>query len=128
MPLAQVRRSTNFSARRSFAVGAIEHIEESVAIRLDQQFAVLPAIAAIHDHRRLSGIPVIEIVRSELVMPFQFSCGGIKGEQGIGVKIVAFALVPVQRRIRIAGAPKHGVRCGIEGAGHPGGASAAILG
>ena len=77
------------------AVGPIEDVEKAVAVRLYQQHAALALPACIDDHRRLGGIPVPQVVRRELVIPLQPASRWIEREDAVGVKVVAYALIPL---------------------------------
>ena len=59
---------------------AIEDVEESVAIGLEQEFARLAVEVGIDQHGGLGGVPVIGVVRGHLVIPEELSRFGIEGE------------------------------------------------
>ena len=101
IPLAQVSRLTNFSASSRLAVDAIENIEESVAVGMQQEFSILSAELRIDENVGLVRIPIVSIVRSELVIPLQFAGRGIERQHAIRKQIVAapFAIVGIRPRI-----------------------------
>ena len=61
----------------------VEHVEESVAIRVEHQLARLPCHVGVDEDRGLCRIPVPEIVRRELVVPLQLAalCDRARGSQ-----------------------------------------------
>ena len=128
MPLAQVSACTKGAAQQELAVGAVEDIEEAVAIRLQQQLPRAAAVRRIHQHGRFGGIPIVQIVRRELVVPLQLAGRGIERQHGIGIQIVALALVAVEIRTGIADGPEQRVGFGIVGAGEPGRRAAVLDG
>src|SRR5207244_6749504 len=72
----------------------------------------------------LSRIPIVNIVRRELVVPLQFSGGGIERQDAIGEQIVAAALAIIGIRPRITRGPVERIGLGIIGTGLPGRAPA----
>ena len=70
-------------------------VEEPVAIGLQQQLARPSLPLRIHQHRRLRGVPVPQIVRRELVVPLQLAGLGIQRQDAVGIQIVARAIVAV---------------------------------
>ena len=53
------------------AAGAIQHVEEAVAIRVQQQAARLAMPQRVHQDRRLLRVPVPDVVRRVLEVPLQ---------------------------------------------------------
>src|SRR2546423_10139482 len=113
------------NGREEFPVGAIENVEETVAVGLDQQLSGLALVGNVEKNGSFRGVKVEKVVRSELEIPFELAGIGVEGENAIGIKIVAGAGRSVKIGRGIAGAPKDGVEGGIVSAGHPGGAAAA---
>src|SRR5207244_13111815 len=70
---------------------AVKHVEETVAARPRYDLARLTLPFDFAQHRDLHRIPVILVIRSELVIPFQLAGIGIEGEDTIGIEIVAAA-------------------------------------
>ena len=68
-------------------------------------------------------VVVPDVVRRELEMPLQFSGLRIQRDDRIRVEVVAFAIVAVEIRRRIAGRPIEGVELRIVGACQPRGRS-----
>src|SRR5688500_16464672 len=56
---------------QQFAVCTIEHVEESIAIRMQQKLSIFAAKLGVDEHVRFVRIPVAEIVGCELVIPLQ---------------------------------------------------------
>ena len=91
MPLAHVSFCTNGRAEQHLSIRAIEHVEEAVAIRLQQQLARLALEHRVDEHRRLLRVPVPQIVRRELIVPAQLSGFRVEREDRIRVEVVALA-------------------------------------
>ena len=60
---------------------AIEHVKESVAVRLHDNLAHLTRDSQIGEHRHLVGVPVVRIMRRELVVPLQRAGIRVEREQ-----------------------------------------------
>ena len=112
-------------AKRKFAVGAIEHIEETVAIGVEEKFARFAVEIGVEEDGDFGGVPIVEIEGSELEIPLEFAGVGIEGDDGIGIKIFAFAFGAVVGGSGIAGGPVEKIELGIVCAGDPGGSAAA---
>ena len=95
MPLAQVIRLTNDLASRRRPSCAIEDVEEPVSIGMQQEFPILPAKFGVHQNDGRVRIPIVRIVRSELVVPFQFAGGRIERQDAIREQVVAAAFAIV---------------------------------
>ena len=106
-------------AEQHFSIRAIEHVEEAVAIRLQQQLARLPLEHRIDEHRWLLRVPIPQIVRRELIVPAQLSGLRVEREDGIRVQVVALPLAAVGVRIRISRRPEQRVGLGVVGPGQP---------
>src|SRR5262249_59049699 len=74
---------------------AIEHVEEAVAIRLQQELARPPLPLHVDEDGLLLRIPVPEIVRSELEVPLECSGRRLERENRVGVEVVSLSLVAV---------------------------------
>ena len=118
MPLAQVAFNEGLLTALHQSSG--QNIKESAAIGLQQQLALPACKARIDQDQRFGGVPIVQIVRSELKMPAQFSRLSVERHHAIGVEIVAAALVAVGVREGIAGGPVQQSRFGIVGASQPG--------
>ena len=86
---------TNGLATISFAVGAIERVVEAVAIGEHHDLAGLAANRQVREDRHFGRIPVVHVVRRELVMPFQLAGVGIERDERIAIEVVALAAVAV---------------------------------
>src|SRR4029077_11604647 len=104
--------------------GAIQQIEEPVAIRECQQLARASVEIQINEHGNFRGIPVMRVGWSELEMPFQFSTVGVERDHAIAVKIVARLLPNIVLRRGISPAPVNQIQIWIKRAGHPCGRTA----
>ena len=72
-------------AHQELARFAIQHIEERIAIRLHNQFAIASFPFEIEQHGRFRGIPIVQVVRRELKMPLELAGIRIKRNQRTGV-------------------------------------------
>ena len=89
---------------------AIENIEKAVPVGMQQKLSILSAKLGVHEDVGLVRIPIANIVRRELVVPLQFSGGGIERQDAVGEQIVAASLAIVGIRPRIAGGPDRACR------------------
>src|SRR5581483_1345592 len=80
---------------QDFAGEAVEDVEEAVAIALQEELAGLAAEVGVDKDGRFGGIPIVEVVRGELVIPLELAGGGVERDDGGGVEVVAFAFVAV---------------------------------
>src|ERR1019366_6193922 len=101
-------------------------VEGSVAVPLEHELARLAMELRIHQHRCFGGVPVVEVVRRELVVPFQLPRGGVERQHGRGVQIVSLTLVTVVVRAWIAGGPVKQLGFRVVSAGEPGGAATVL--
>ena len=109
--------------QQHLSVRAIEHIEETVAIRLQQQLSRLTLEHRVDEYRGLLRIPVPQVMRSELIVPSEFPRFGVEREDRVRVQVVALPLAAVGIGIRIAGRPEKRIGRGIVRASQPGGAA-----
>ena len=105
--------------RQQLPVGPVQHIEKAVAIGLNQQLARRALPVDIHQHRRLRGIPIENIVRGELVMPLQLPGRRIQCQNRAGIQVIPAAVFIVQIRPGIPGGPVQRVRLRIESPREP---------
>ena len=82
------------------SVGPIEHVEHSVAVGVQQQFARLALEHAVHQDHVFGGIPVVGIVGRELVMPLAAARIRIERDHRTRKQVVALAHVRVACRGR----------------------------
>src|SRR5262249_1101274 len=109
--------------RKQPAVGPIENIEISIAIRLHDQVLV----AAIDNDRDFGGIPIVLVVPGELEMPLELASVGIERKQGVAVEIVAGAALAAIGGRRISGWPENQVRRRIVDARDPRGSATGFV-
>ena len=91
-------------ADEQLAVLAIKYVEETVAVGEHHHLVRLPCDGEVAEHRDLRRIPVVNVVRGELVMPLEHAGVGIERQERAGVQIVALSIVAIVIRIRVAGA------------------------
>src|SRR5262249_1070734 len=108
------------SGAQEFACGAIEDVEKSVAIRVQQQLAHAAVKGHVDQHGPALRVPVMRVVRCELEMPFELSGLEIERDNRAGVKIVAAPSASVEIRPGISGGPVEQVQIRIEGSAEPG--------
>ena len=108
-----------FCRDQRFASHAIPHEEFAVARGLRDELARLAIDRGIENHGRLSGIPVVGIVRRGLEVPRHFAGIGIQCDQRTGVEIISGAIGVCDHRLRIAGGDVDQFRIGIIRDGHP---------
>ena len=118
---------TNGLPEEELAGRAIEHVE--VAVAVGPRITLMPAAVPVVDqHRDLHRVVVVDIVRRELVMPFQLAGVGVERDDRIGVEVVAWPLRAVVVGAGVADAPIRQVELRIVGAGHPDRAAAVLPG
>ena len=105
MPLAHVIMLDERLRQQQLAVGAIEDVEEAVAVGVQHQLARLALPVRVDQHRRLRRVPVPQIVRRELVVPLQLAVGALQREDAAGIEVVPLAIVAVVFLRRVAGRP-----------------------
>src|SRR2546422_9418598 len=108
-----------FLGQQNLAVGAVEHIEEPVPIRMEHELPLLPSIARIDQNTRLGGVIRVNVVRSELVIPFQLAGVGIHSEDAFREEVIAWPVLIIVIGIRSGGGPVESASLRIIGAGHP---------
>ena len=111
---------------QQLAVGAVERVEEAVAVGEQQRLLAHAVDRRLGQHRHLRRVPVVHVVRRELVVPLERAGVGVERDDRVGVEVVAVAIVAVEIGAGIAGAPVDQVERRIVGAGDPGGAAAAL--
>ena len=104
-PLAQVTFFAYCLPNRNVPFGAIEHVEEAVAVGLHEQLARLPLPRRVDERRRFLRVVVPHVVRRELEMPLQRAGLRVERDDRIGIEVVAAAIVADQIGRRIAGRP-----------------------
>ena len=114
--------------QQEFAGEPVQHVKEAVAVALHQQLAGLAVEGGVHQHRSFGGVPIVQVMGCELVIPAEFSAGRVERRDGRSIKVIALALVAVVVRARIADGPIEQVSFGVVGAGEPRGAAAVFEG
>ena len=104
---------------KHLAVRAIEHVENAVAIAVKQQLARLAFPHLVGQHHRLHGVPVVGIVRRELVIPLQLAGLGFKRDDARRVEVVAQPFFAGEVGTGIADGPVDQIELGIVRAWHP---------
>src|SRR5579864_1443342 len=102
------------------SIGPVENIEKAIPVGLYQQASPRAALLRIHQDRGFIRIVVVQIVRRELEVPFQFARIGVESQHASRIKIVAGAGVSHKVRRRITGCPIQSIEFRIIGTGHPG--------
>ena len=111
-----------------FAGDAIDRVEEAVAVGEHHDLARLSADRQLAEHRHLRRIPVVHVVRRELVVPAPLAGVGVERDERRGVEVVALARAAVVIGTGIAGAEEDQVLLGIVGPGDPDRSAAAQVG
>ena len=75
--------SNELLSQQELAVRAIENVEKTVPIGMQQELSILSAKLRVHQYIGLGRIPIVNIVRSELVIPLQLSGSGIERQNAI---------------------------------------------
>src|SRR5579884_39506 len=91
------------------AIGAIQNKEPAASRALSEQLARLSVNGGVEEYRGLDVVPIVGVVRRGLEPPRQFSSVRIQRNDGGGPEIGAFAALPREYGIRIAGAPVYQV-------------------
>ena len=86
----------------------------------------LPPPHVVHEQHRLHGVPVVRVVRRELVVPLQLARLRAQRDDARCVEVVTEALFAREVRTRIADRPVDEIELRIVRAGHPGGAAAVL--
>src|SRR6185436_11491455 len=76
-------------AEKQLPVSAVEHIEKTIAIGLQQKLARLALPLGIDEHGRLLRVPVVNIVRRELEIPPELSCLRLQRKDRIAIQVVS---------------------------------------
>ena len=106
-------------AQQQLTIGAIQHIEESIAIGLQHQLARAALPIRIDQHGHFLCIPVVNVVRRELVIPLELTGLCFQRQDRIAIQVVAFAIIAIVVGAGVAGSPVHKVKLRIVSAGHP---------
>src|SRR5258708_25255052 len=88
---------------------------------MQQQLARLSLPICIHQHGSLYGVPIPNIVRRVLEVPFELAGLGVEGDVARGIEIVTEALIAIEVRTGVTRRPVDGAGLRILGSCHPGG-------
>src|SRR5205085_9832035 len=121
-PLDAINRRAGYKLSR----GSVYDIIETVSVVPQHHLASIPVPIHIGENGNLHGVVVVGIIRRELKIPLEFAGVGIKGQNAIGIKIVARPLSGIPVRTRISGAPIGEVEIGIVRARDPDGRAAVL--
>ena len=104
--------------RNEFARGAVEDVQEAVAVELHRHLAHLAVHLQLGEDQLPAGVVVVRVVRRELVVPDDLAGLRPQREHRGGVEVVARAALRGPRR-GIADAPVHEIELRIIGPGDP---------
>ena len=102
------------------AIRSIERVKESVAIGLHQRFDFAPFDREIRQDGIADSVPVVHVMRSELVIPFQFSGISIECNDTAGEKIIAATDIAIHVWPGVTSTPVNQVEFGIICSSDPG--------
>ncbi len=105
--------------QQHFSGGAIEHVEQAVAIGGHDHLGRSLLQRNRREHRHLRRIPIVQIVRRELIVPAQLARVDVERDERARVQVVALAILSVVRGIRIARAIEHEIQIGVVAPRHP---------
>src|SRR5215213_5881132 len=81
--------------RKDFAVGAVDHIEVRIALRPDENLPLLTFPFHVQQNDLVDAVPVVNVVRRELVKPSSLAGVGIAGEYSRSPLVVAWTLLMI---------------------------------
>ena len=124
-----VRRPIDTAERlggNQFAVGAVDHVEETVTVHLHHHLALDAVHVHVGEDQFPQRIPVEGIIRHKLIVPDDFTGFGFDRDHCRRIQVIALAV----RRIPWPGvtrAPIHQIKFGIIRAGDPGAGTAGFV-
>src|SRR5260221_9503048 len=83
-----------FDERRGaqeFAVGSVEQIEKTTAIRLNQKMTDGSVFVGIHEDGSFRGVVIVDIMRGELKIPLELAGVGVQSQDTSSVEVIAGA-------------------------------------
>ena len=107
------------TAQEHLPVRAIEHVEEAVAIGLQQQFARRSLERGINQQQRLLRIPVPQIVRRELKVPAKLARLRVERDNRVRIQVVSLTAAAIGVRVRVSSRPEERPRLRIVAAWQP---------
>ena len=108
------------TAQEHLSVRAIEHVEEAVAVGLQQQFARRALERRVYQQQRLLRIPVPQIMRRELKVPAKLARLRVERDNRVRIQIVSLTSAAIGVGIRISGRPEERPGFRIVAARQPG--------
>ena len=87
---------------------------------MQQELPVPPPVFRVHHGRRRGGVPHVDLMGRELIMPFQFSCARIERENALGEQVVAGPVPAVGVGVRGGSGPEKRVGLRVVAASQPG--------
>src|ERR1700690_193344 len=108
-------------SQQKLSVSPVQHIEQTVAICLQNQLAMYAGKNLVRENQVLGGIPIMTIAGGELIVPLALSRGGIERDHRARKKIVAIADIGIEVGAGISHAPIEHVLIGIVATGEPSG-------
>src|SRR5262249_25388853 len=109
-------------------IGAVERVEKPVAAGVGDELARLPGNLSVDQDVGAGRIVVPHVARRVLVVPVHLAGVGGPRDQAVGVEVITRAIIGIEHRDRIAGAPQHLIGSGVVGTGDPHGAAAGLPG
>src|SRR4029077_19390158 len=98
---------------------SVQHVEKRVAVAPVHELPLPAAKFGIYQHGNLHGIPVVNVMRRELKVPFQLARVCVEGNHTQRIKIVSPPDIAVPIRRGVTGAPVNEVERGIERSSYP---------
>ena len=83
------------AGQQKAAIRPVEDVKETISIGMQDELPILAAELRVHKNDGRVGIPIVGIVRSELVIPFHFAGGRIQRKEAIGKQVIAAAFAIV---------------------------------
>jgi len=80
---------------------------------MQQQFSILPVKFRVHHNEGRVRVPIVRVVRGELVIPFHITGCRIERQHAIRKQVIAAALAIVRIRIWISSGPEERIGFGI---------------
>ncbi len=116
------------AAGEEFAGLAVQQIVEAVAVGVGDELSPAAADFGVKEDWDVRRVPIVDVVRGELEVPFELAGVAVERDEGTGIEIVAGAGVAIPIGGGIADAPVEEVQRGVVGAGDPSGAATGFPG
>ena len=98
---------------------AVKNVVETVAVGMHQKLSWTAFVGSVDQNRDLYRIPIMQIVRRELKIPFELAAVGVQRDNRLGIKVVSSSRLAVEVRRRVPDAPVEQVQFGIEAPREP---------